>query len=453
MHRLKVTARHLVSAAGEEVNNPGTETETETVNEATIGTRRGSADELAAALKSGQLKDATIGMDEKPSDFLPGPLQAKPRDEVLLEIAEAASSGQSHTQWMDWQDEFGDAGLSSNIVLPHVSRDRLAGAYLTEKVILSDPDDCIRIARAHTEKEGNFQMLMGDSVISARDNSAWLEQRNHMTQAFMPMSSLAHIFPVSNERAVACADILKRLSQGGTAPINMSEFFLNETQQQLHLALFGESNEDFDEAYNTTFRDSLGGPPKTPAYQHRHQLWDTQQKTAEDAANTAAAEGKDSRANGSAGDDLHAVGIDSTSGVARNADGSLADRKIRGPLSAVLAEKLGGGANELMQHVDGSQGGPAFSQLKKEQQTALNEQTDFGNAFIFAFAGHDTTGHTLTWLVYEMAKNPQYQARLIEVRYAKVQCDSVFGTGVLVLPSILTLLGLSGGGRILVSVW
>ena len=80
-------------------------------------------------------------------------------------------------------------------------------------------------------------MFMGDSVISAVDNTAWKEQRNHMTQAFLPMSSLAHIFPVSNDRAIACADILKRISQGGTQKINMSEFYLNETQQQLHLAL------------------------------------------------------------------------------------------------------------------------------------------------------------------------------------------------------------------------
>ena len=92
------------------------------------------------------------------------------------------------------------------------------------------------------------------------------------------------IFPVSNQRAVDCADILKRLSQGGTALINMSEFFLNETQQQLHLALFGESNEEFDEAYNATFRDSLGGPPKTPTYDHRHDLERAKRAAAEKEA-------------------------------------------------------------------------------------------------------------------------------------------------------------------------
>jgi cytochrome P450 len=61
----------------------------------------------------------------------------------------------------------------------------------------------------------------------------------------------------------------------------------------------------------------------------------------------------------------------------------------------VLAEKLGGGANKFM---DG------FEQLDAKTQERLNRMTDFGNAFIFAFAGHDTTGHTLTWLTYELAK-------------------------------------------------
>ena len=35
---------------------------------------------------------------------------------------------------------------------------------------------------------------------------------------------------------------------------------------------------------------------------------------------------------------------------------------------------------------------PGIDQLKPELKAKLNLQTDFGNAFIFAFAGHDTTG-------------------------------------------------------------
>ena len=31
---------------------------------------------------------------------------------------------------------------------------------------------------------------------------------------------------------------------------------------------------------------------------------------------------------------------------------------------------------------------------------------------IILFAGHDTTGHTMTWFTYEMARYPLYQARV-----------------------------------------
>ena len=416
-----------------------------------MGTRRGSVEEFEAGL-------ALAGTDAMPdivgkhadhpgykvSEHLPGPLDDKDRDEVLTEIFEAGQGGTYHNKWMEWQEQYGEAGLSSNIVVPHLARALPSpahgefqvdgrpgikgGVWLTEKVMLGDPEDCIRIARTHTQKEPNFQLLMGDSVISAIDNKAWRDQRNHMTQAFLPMSSLAHIFPISNQRAVDCADILKRISQGGTQKVNMSEFYLNETQQQLHLALFGESNDEFDEALNTSFRDSLGGPPSTPSYSHRHAAYAEEQKKAAAAAKEnpnvdPRTTGpiadfmthinkfvKDKKGEFGAPTDLQAVGIDPTTGVPRNPDGSLSERKIRGPLSAVLADKLAAvrgisGGNELQ---DG------YDELPDKMKKQLDIQTDFGNAFIFAFAGHDTTGHTLTWLTYELAKHPEMQQRVID---------------------------------------
>ena len=43
--------------------------------------------------------------------------------------------------------------------------------------------------------------FLGDGVLSTRDNESWKEQRRHLSEAFMPKSSLAHIFPVSRDRA------------------------------------------------------------------------------------------------------------------------------------------------------------------------------------------------------------------------------------------------------------
>ncbi len=48
-----------------------------------------------------------------------------------------------------------------------------------------------------------------------------------------------------------------------------------------------------------------------------------------------------------------------------------------------------------------------FGKMKDDLQ-------DYGNLLIFTFAGHDTTGHTLTWLLYELCSHPEYQQTLIQ---------------------------------------
>ena len=53
----------------------------------------------------------------------------------------------------------------------------------------------------------------------------------------------------------------------------------------------------------------------------------------------------------------------------------------------------------------------AFSERNNiEPQPSSFEK--IGNAIIFTFAGHDTTAHTLSWLIYELAKNKKIQKRL-----------------------------------------
>ena len=41
-----------------------------------------------------------------------------------------------------------------------------------------------------------------------------------------------------------------------------------------------------------------------------------------------------------------------------------------------------------------------------------NKREDVGNALIFSYAGHDTTGNTLSFLIYELCRNPMYQTKL-----------------------------------------
>lgn len=286
-------------------------------------------------------------------------------------------------------------------------------------------------------------------MISATDNKVWKDQRNHLTEAFLPTSSLADIFPVSVARAQACAEILKRLSQGGTQKVNMTEFYLNETQQQLHLALFGQQEEDFDEDYNAMFRDSIGGPPGDDRYKLRHrqaqqraQEMEEKGRRREHAFESLTRDGAGAQA--ASDKDAHTARFlkDLNTFIRKNADKFAAptdvaadpSKKIAGPLSAVLAKQL--------DKVNSSQTmGEAYEALDDRLKAVLNGElcancqclqhalltpvcvlllrhfagySNLGNAFIFAFAGHDTTGHTLTWLTYELAKNPSYQQRLVD---------------------------------------
>lgn len=54
--------------------------------------------------------------------------------------------------------------------------------------------------------------------------------------------------------------------------------------------------------------------------------------------------------------------------------------------------------------------GPLAAMLDKRNPDSDTEL--YGNALIFNFAGHDTTGHTLTWLLYELCQNQTYQKKL-----------------------------------------
>ena len=179
----------------------------------------------------------------------------------------------------------------------------------------------------------NFLPLLHDGVISTIDNQHWRRQRMDLIDAFTPME-LNKILPISHERAKKCSKLLWNISNNGKEKVNMSEFFLNETQAQLQLALYGMSNE-FQEETNSKIRKAFGGGGK-PGY-------------VRDFAVRLLEEAKDSV----------------------------------GPLSMVLSDR-----------------------------TPETDTEAYGNALLFTFAGHDTTGHTLTWLIYELSKNTSVQKKL-----------------------------------------
>ena len=223
--------------------------------------------------------------------------------------------------------------LSQNILLPLLN-DWNGKVTIDNIVIISHPLDSQRIAKKHIKKAPIFKSVVNDSVISTTDNDDWKNQRYELNNYFLPHYSLKKIFNLSKIRAVECNTNLKELSYNYTKPINMCDYFLNETQAQLQLVLFGFSKE-FEQKTNKKIRDVFAG-----------------------------------------------INTDYSKEFALNAlDETL---KSNGPLSQ-------------------------YFKTSKEKI-----EKNIGNMLLFAFAGHDTTGHTLTWLLYELCKAPEYKKRLIE---------------------------------------
>ncbi len=227
---------------------------------------------------------------------------------------------------------------SANICLPLLNQ-WLNKPSIDNLVIINHPDDAERIAKLHVKKAPIFKSLLNDSIISTTDNDVWSNQRDLMNPAFLPNLSLKEIFPDSLMRSMESPDLLNKMSSNYTKPVNMSDFFLNETQAQLQKAMFGFSD-DFERKTNKKIRDVFAG--KNVEYL----------------------------------DEFVSSALKET-------------HLSSGPASKIFQE----------------------SSVKHD---SLVLQKNIGNMILFAFAGHDTTGHTLTWLLYELCKHPNHKQRLIE---------------------------------------
>ena len=198
-------------------------------------------------------------------------------------------------------------------------------------VIIHHPEDAERICQKHVKKAPVFTSFLHNSIISTTDNEDWKRQRGEMNMAFIPKLSLQRVFPKSMERAKNCAKLLRDASQKRES-VNMSEFFLNETQAQLQLSMVGFSAEIQIET-NQKIRQAFAG-----------------------------------------------INVEYTQEFSEKA---LAEtQRSSGPLSKLF-------------------------DLRDDPLQNL------GNVLIFAFAGHDTTGHTLAWLLYELCRHPKYKRELL----------------------------------------
>lgn len=288
---------------------------------------------------------------------LPGPWQEahtmEAKVELTRDVQKAFQLGGDVFQFASWQLRYGDLGLSSNIAVPSISTVGYGeGVQLrfAPRVILAHPADAERVSRIHVRKEGNFEPALFGSIISTTDNDDWREQRKCLSEAFLPLSSLAEILPVSLARANQCTSRLREAASEGTA-VDMSDFLLHEAQAQLQLALLGASQELMDST-NSGIRATFAGDLDQAKV-------GTISKTIEEI--------------------LSAAQVDKS--LALPTDG----HPVKGPLARAV---------------------------QVAQDSGMDKSAAFGNLLLILFAGHDTTGHTMTWLLFEAARRPEVQQRL-----------------------------------------
>jgi len=242
-------------------------------------------------------------------------------------------NGLSHKLYPYLLNRYANGDYSKNILLPYVDLD-CKRHMIRDIIVIADPNDAERLANKHIKKMPNLETQFHDSIISTTDIEHWNNQRKNLIEAFNPETSLEKIMPISNNRAKKCKDLIwEKCQLNENNMININDFFLNETQAQLQMSLFGFSGK-YQEKTNKKIRDAFDS-----------------------------------------------IGV----GNARKyAVSSMYELKVAdGPLSRCLKEKKQMTDSEL-----------------------------YGNMLLFLFAGHDTTGNTLTWLLYELAKNIETQKQL-----------------------------------------
>eukprot|EP00041_Stephanoeca_diplocostata_P012765 m.214731 g.214731 ORF g.214731 m.214731 type:complete len:593 (-) comp19076_c0_seq1:348-2126(-) len=333
-------------------------------------------------------------------DLLPGPMddaylkQMFPdfRDRVHHAIAASTRwPGKNMLYTLQLSEKYGGA-YGRNIVTPEMLVARGNKPFLCFMVKILDHEDAQRVAARHVKKSMLYDnTFLRDGVLSVRDNDLWRAQREHLTTAFLPNASLAKIFPISLARATFALDFkLPQDSENFTEPVEMWEFWLNEAMAQLQLGLLGETPE-FQELTNKRLRRAFG---------EALGLADTGGDLAKRFANQR--KGTDYLLNYS--QTLVERATDPVTNLPLHSSPSRdADARVHGPLTAQIST--------LKEAVEANPMAPATEQ-----------PVDRDTAATFLFAGHDTTANLMTWLTFEMARNPDLQQRL------QAEIDTVFAS-------------------------
>ena len=308
------------------------------------------------------------------SEHLPGPMNdigagKKYADvkAILAQIMRHTNAGTNHMLWMDFQNNYCNRNGVANFVQPVISftRNNTRKPILTNHVILSDPEDCERIARMHVQKMPDQSLFLHTGVLTQLDNDRWKAQRSHLIEAFLPMQSLTGLFHLSDARARKANGFLKNQARAGA--VQMNEFLLNETMAQLMIVMFGLPDE-MVEKNNKKVRNAFATQLEMTGGSVGGAKADMDQEATAAAAMDLL---------GFIGDFLEVA--QHKSGISENVKYG---RKVDGPLSARIWD---------------------ISEDVEEK---------IFNAATFVFAGHDTTANTMSWLLYEVCRNKSIQEKL-----------------------------------------
>jgi cytochrome P450 len=390
--RLSVISHHLTS------EHENTKEEEETVDVNVVG------EPLSPVVRGrilhffDQLSDTRRDSDDgyDVADHLPGPIvdvgpgkRYPDLKALLLELQHAGNEGWNHTLWPKFQDRYAGGQRTANIVQPVVSfaRNNTRPPIIANQVVVSHPADAMRIARSHVQKMPDQTLFLNNGVLSQLDNQRWREQRGHLSEAFLPLSSLQHVLPVSEGRAKQANARLREMCSSagsGGAVVQLNEFLLNETMAQLMLAMFGIPAEVV-EAQNKPLREAFAFLLEATG-----------------GTGAGAAEVIDPEQLGANADRVFAfiqeflpIAAQSKGVQEAHRDGDVTS--IRGPLSARIFD------------------------VSPELEEKIY------NAATFIFAGHDTTANTMSWLVFEVCQRPDVQRKLHEE--AEVFFASTTGSG------------------------
>lgn len=294
-------------------------------------------------------------------------------------------------------------------------------------VIVADPEDAQRIAAHHVKKAGIYQgSFLGEGVLAQTNVEEWQTQRHHLLMGVLPMASLQQTFDLVVEGSGSFGDQLQGMVDGGER-IEINSLLVDKAFKLVGAALFGDEEHfaEHSEAIRWAYTWNLSG---------FRPIEDTDWTI--DAARGVV---------GGLQERQLAVELGVLSGNLEPGDPSegqevrqycdwfaaecLRRSRENGVQGPVMAEGGAAGLVEgpLMAQMEGidrlERGHTAAGQYPPVSEYSGKpvptpspisnlEQSQLDTISTLAFAGHDTTGNTMTWFVYEMARNPTIQRKL-----------------------------------------